>query len=160
MIADHRLIVAVAVGASIVHGVQALPTAQAAARTWSNVMYLGGAAGVRGKSLDWNNKLTIASDKITFTGKNKIRFEIETSSVRRLDYTGRRHANDGAVAAGFAAGGLIGMLAGSAVRSTDHYLELVYTLPDGSLGALLFRLHKENQQEIINAMHSVTGIEK
>ena len=33
-------------------------------------------------------------------------------------------------------------------------------LPDGSVGALLFRLHKENQQEIIDAMHAATGIEK
>jgi len=160
MIADRRLIVAVAVGASFVHSMQALPAAQAAARTWSNVMYLGGAAGVRGTSLDWNNKLTIARDKITFTGKNKVRFEIETASVRRLDYTGHRHANEGAAAAGFVAGGLIGMFAGSAVRSTDHYLELEYTLPDGSVGALLLRLHKDNQQEIIDAMHAATGIEK
>ena len=160
MIADRRLIVAVAVGASIVHGTRALPAAQAVARTWSNVMYLGGAAGVRGKALDWNNKLTIGGGKITFTGKNKIRFEIETASVRRLDYTGRRHASDGAAVTGFIAGGLIGMLAGSAVRSTDHYLELEYILPDGSVGGILFRLHKENQQEIIDAMHAATGIEK
>jgi|RhiMetdeSRZDD1v2_1073273.scaffolds.fasta_scaffold510886_1 hypothetical protein len=160
MVSDQRLIVAVAVGASIVHGTQALPAAQGAARTWSNVMYLGGAAGVRGKSLDWDNKLTIAGDKITFVGKNKIRFDIDTTSVRSLDYRGHRHVNDGAAGAGFAAGGLVGLLVGSAVRSTDHYLELDYTLPDGSAGALLFRLHKDNQQEIIDAMHAATGIEK
>jgi len=52
------------------------------------------------------------------------------------------------------------MFAGSPVRSTDHYLELEYMLPDGSVGALSFRLHKENQQEIIDAMHAATGIEK
>ena len=52
------------------------------------------------------------------------------------------------------------MFAGSPVRSTDHYLELEYMLPDGSVGALLFRLHKENQQEIIDAMHAAIGIEK
>jgi len=61
---------------------------------------------------------------------------------------------------GFVAGGLIGMFAGSPVRSTDHYLELEYMLPDGSVGALSFRLHKENQQEIIDAMPAATGIEK
>ena len=160
MTSDRRLIVAMAVGASIVHGTQAVPSAQAAARTWSNVMYLGGAAGVRGKSLDWDNKLTIAGDRIMFVGKNKIRFEIDTKSVRRLDYTGHRHVNDEAAGAGFVAGGLVGMLAGSAFRSTDHYLELEYTLPDGSVGALLFRLHKDNQQEIIDAMHAATGIAK
>src|SRR5712691_9397981 len=58
----------------------------------------------------------------------------QTASVRRLDYTGHRHANEGAAAAGFVAGGLIGMFAGSPVRSTDHYLELEYMLPDGSVG--------------------------
>jgi len=160
MFSEQRLIVAVSVGAAIVCGTQAWPSAQAPARTWSNVMYLGGAAGVRGKSLDWDNKLTIGGGKIAFTGKNKIRFEIETASVRRLDYTGHRHVNEGAVSTGLLLGGLVGMLAGSAVKSTDHYLGLEYTLPDGSTGALLFRLHKENQQEIIDAMHAATGIEK
>lgn len=83
----------------------------------------------------------------------------QTASVRRLDYTGHRHANEGAAAAVLSRG-LIGMFAGSPVRSTDHYLELEYMLPDGSVGALSFRLHKENQQEIIDAMHAATGIEK
>ena len=154
----HRLIVAAAVGAAICWSMQAVPEAQVASRTWSNVMYLGGADGVRGKSLEWDNKLTIAGEKITFAGK-KVRFEIETASVRGLNYTGHRHMNDGAAGA-LAAAGLIGLLAGSAVKSTDHYLELQYVSADGSTGALLFRLHKDNQQEIINAMHAATGIEK
>lgn len=160
MFSDHRFIVAVALAASIV---QATPPALAPkppARTWSDVMYLGGAPGVRGKSLKWDNRLTIGPDRITFTGKDKIRFEIETTSVRRLEYTGHKHASEGAAAAGFAAAGLLGMLAGSAIRSTDHYLGLEYTLSDGTTAALLFRLHKDNQQQIIDAMHAATGIAK
>jgi hypothetical protein len=156
MFSDHRFIVAVALAASIV---QATPPALPA-RTWSDVMYLGGAPGVRGKSLKWDNKLTIGPDRITFTGKDKIRFEIETTSVRRLEYTGHKHASEGAAAAGFAAAGLLGMLAGSAIRSTDHYLGLEYTLSDGTTAALLFRLHKDNQQQIIDAIHAATGIAK
>jgi len=72
------------------------------AKTWSNVMYLGGAADVRGKSLDWGSKLTISPDRITFQGKgkNSVRFEIPTVSIRVLDYSGHKHANDGAVTAG------------------------------------------------------------
>jgi hypothetical protein len=160
VIGDRRLIVAAIVGAAIVCGTRAVPAAQARARTWSNVMYLGGAAGVRGKSLDWDNKLTIGDGKITFNGKNKIRFEIDVASVRRLDYTGHRHMNEGAAATGFVLGGVVGMFAGAAIRSTDHYLELDYALPDGSIGGLLLRLHKDNQQEIIDALHAATGIEK
>ena len=155
-----RLAAAAAVGASMFYGTLTEPSAQAPARTWSNVMYLGGAAGVRGKSLDWDNRLTIGGDKITFTGKNKIRFEIEARSVRRLNYRGYRHTNQDAVTTGLLVGGLAGMFAGSALKSTDHYLELEYTLPDGTAAALMFRLHKDNQQDIIDAIHAATGIEK
>jgi hypothetical protein len=158
---DRRFVAAVVVIALVAHGARTLQ-AQAAARTWSNVMYLGGAAGVRGKSLDWDNRLTIAGDRITFTGtgKSKIRFEIATTSVRILSYTGHRHTNDGAAAAAFAAAGLVGLFAGSAIKSTDHYLELGYLLPGGTPAALLLRLHKENQQDIIDALHAATGIAK
>ena len=49
-----------------------------APKTWSNVMYLGGVAGIRGKSLDWKSKLTVSAAAIKFegTGKTPIRFEI------------------------------------------------------------------------------------
>jgi hypothetical protein len=159
MATERTIVTVMLLGALIAHSEPHSSAAQVADRMWSNVMYLGGVAGVRGKSLDWNNRLTIASDKIVFSGKT-IRFEIETSSVRRLDYKGHQHVNDGAVGAGFAAGGLLGALAGSAARSTDHYLEVGYVLADGSASALLLRLHKDNQEEIIAAMHAATGIEK
>lgn len=155
---DARLAVVVAL-ALIAPWARASQAPPAAGKTWSNVMYLGGAAGVRGKSVDWDNQLTISKDKIRFAGK-KVAFEIETSAVRSLDYTGHRHTADGAVTTGLIAGGLIGALVGSRMKSTDHYLEITYALTDGSTGGLLLRLHKENQQEIIDAMHAVTGIEK
>ena len=80
--------------------------------------------------------------------------------MRRLDYKGHRHVNDSAAGTGFMYGGLLGALVGSSARSTDHYLEITYTLTDGTIGGFLLRLHKENQQEIIDAMHAATGIEK
>ena len=49
---------------------------------------------------------------------------------------------------------------GSAARSTDHFVEVEYVLADGSPAALLLRLHKENQQEVIDRVHAVTGIAK
>jgi len=156
---DGRLIAAAAAVTLISIGAGASQTAQSSSKTWSNVMYLGGVAGVRGKSLDWDNKLTISREKITFTGK-KISFEIQTDTVRRLDYTGHRHVNDGAAGTGFVAGGLLGALAGSSAKSTDHYLEITYALADGSPSGFLLRLHKDNQQEIIDAIHAATGIEK
>jgi hypothetical protein len=122
-------------------------------------MYLGGVAGVRGKSLDWENQLTVSKEKIIFAGK-KINFQIDTRSVQRLDYTGHRHINDNATATGLVAGGLLGALVGSSAKSTDHYLEIAYALADGSPGGLLLRLHKDNHQEIIDALHAVTGVEK
>ena len=66
-----------------------------APKTWSNVMYLGGVAGIRGKSLDWKNTLTVSATAIRFegTGKQPIRFEISTASVRALDYSGHKRGN-------------------------------------------------------------------
>jgi hypothetical protein len=154
-----RRLAAVALMAALAPAAHAFQAAADAARTWSNVMYLGGVAGVRGKSLDWDNKLTISKEKIVFSGK-KVVFEIETSAVRGLDYTGHRHVNDGAAATGFAAAGLLGALVGSSAESTDHYLEVTYVLADGATGGFLLRLHKDNQQQIIDAIHAATGIEK
>jgi hypothetical protein len=159
MTIEPRIVVVIVLGALILHGDRQSQAAQVGGRTWSNVMYLGGVAGLRGKSLDWNNKLTISNDKIIFSGK-AIKFEIEASSLRRLNYRGHQHMSDGAATAGFVAAGLLGALAGSAVRSTDHYLEIEYLLADGSTSALLLRLHKDNQEEIIAAMHDATGIAK
>ncbi len=120
-------------------------------------MYLGGVAGIRGKSLDWKNTLTVSAAAITFegTGKRPIRFEIATASVRALDYSGHKHVNDGTVSTGLLVGGLAGALLGSSAKSVDHYVLLDYQLPDGSPSAALLRLHKDNQEEIISALRSV-----
>ena len=160
MPADRHPIAAFVGGVAIVCASQIPAAAQAPTRTWSSIMYLGGAAGVRGKSLDWDNKLTVGDGKITFVGKkNNLRFEIETASVRRLDYTGRTHSSEDKAFA-FLVGGLAGIAVASAMRSTDHYLALEYALSDGSVGAVLFRLHKDNRQQIIDAIHEATGIAK
>ena len=108
--------------------------------------------------MDWNNRLTISKDTISFSGKNGVRFDIPTSAVQELEYAGHRHANDEAASTGLLLGGLVGLLAGSAARSTDHYLMVGYSLPDGLKSAILFRLHKENQRDIIDAMRAATGL--
>ncbi|HXD18439.1 MAG TPA: hypothetical protein VN654_15610 [Vicinamibacterales bacterium] len=154
-----RWLVPAALMAALAPAASAFQAAVAESKSWSNVMYLGGVAGVRGKSLDWDNKLTISKEKIAFSGK-KVAFEVETSAVRRLDYTGHRHLNDGAAASGFVAAGLLGALVGSSAKSTDHYLEVTYVMADGATGGFLLRLHKDNQQQIIDAMHAATGLEK
>lgn len=154
---NGRSTVAVVIGVSIICLTFPPLRAQEGTKTWSNVMYLGGAAGVRGKSLNWDNTLAISPQTITFSSKGALRFEIATSSVRSLDYSGHRHVNDGAVAAG-AAAGLLGMLVGSTMKSTDYYVIVWYTLPDGTDSAVLLRLHKNNQQEIIGALRAVTKL--
>ena len=122
-------------------------------------MYLGGVAGVRGKSLDWNNRLTISATAIRFegTGKQPIRFEVSTASVRALDYSGHKHGN-AEKSGGILMTGLGGMLIGSSIKSTDHYVLFEYLLPDGSPSAVLLRLHKDNHQEIIAALRAVIAV--
>jgi hypothetical protein len=137
---------------------QAGAAAQSGApKTWSNVMYLGGAAGVRGKSLNWSNKLTLSPDTLGFegTGKEPIRFEIPVVSIRSLEYSGHRHFNDGAASTGVLVGGLAGLLAGTRVKSTDHYVIVDYLLADGTPSAILLRLHKDNQGEILGALQAL-----
>jgi hypothetical protein len=65
--------------ASVAIGAGPAPRAQVEATTCAKAMYLGGAVGVRGKSLDWINQLT-------------------------LDYTGHKHVNDDAAGGGLLVG--------------------------------------------------------
>ena len=73
MRSDRWLLVVVAATTLIAPCARAAQTAPAAGKSWSNVMYLGGVAGVRGKSLDWNNTLTISKERIIFTGRKRSR---------------------------------------------------------------------------------------
>jgi hypothetical protein len=89
--------------ASVAIGAGPAPRAQVEATTCAKAMYLGGAVGVRGKSLDWINQLTVSPQAIEFPGK-KVRFHIDPRSVRTLDYTGHKHVNDDAAGGGLLVG--------------------------------------------------------
>jgi uncharacterized protein YcfJ len=159
---NNRLAAALTVGA-LLCGVE--PAAIFAANgppngvegNWSNVMYLGGALGVRGKSTGWDNTLTITPQTIKFLSKDsKIAFEIPRSSVRNVTFPGRTRANDGAVTAGMAAAFLAGALVGSQLKSTDYYAFIEYAAADGTDGGVLLRLHKDNHAAVEDAMRGMS----
>ena len=123
------------------------------------VMYLGGAAGVRGKSMSWDNVLSVTRSAIHLRNKNTAIFEIDPSSVIALSYSGHRHVNDTAFGVAVLAAGVAGLSA-LAIKSTDHYVAVEYTLPDGTPSGVLLRLHKSSYKEILKALHKVTGIKE
>jgi hypothetical protein len=152
----------IATSIAVIVGGLLLPvlSAQDAPKTWTNVMYLGGAVGVRGKSMVWDNVLTISAQTIKLERKKSgTIFELQTSSVHGLSYSDKKHVNEGALMAGAATAGLLGMLVGSAFKSTDYYAVLEYTLPDKTKAAVLLRLHKDNYQVIIDALRKATNLE-
>jgi hypothetical protein len=135
---------------------QSVPDADAE-RSWSKVMYLGGAAGVRGKSMVWQNKLTVSERVIRLSHKGRVLFEIPPASANAITYRSHRHANAQALGVAVAAVGLAGLMA-LAAKSTDHDVLLEYAFTDGTPSGVLLRLHKDNYGEILAALHRVTRI--
>jgi len=127
-------------------------SAQDGTQSWTKVMYMGGAVGVRGKSTDWDSTLTVSPRSISLTRKSVDGpiFDIDPSSVTEVTYTGDQRRNEGAVAAG-------GVLAGVFVKSKDHYLTLDFDAPGGVKAAVLLRLDKGTAEEIIDAVLAATN---
>jgi hypothetical protein len=126
-------------------------SAQEGTKSWTKVMYLGGAVGVRGKSTTWDGTLTVSPQSIKLMRQfvDAPVFEIDPLSVTEVTYSGQKRVSDAAMVAG----GLVGAVL---VKSKDHYVTIDFKLPDGTQGAVLLRLDKEMAQEIVDTVRQVT----
>lgn len=127
-------------------------------QSWNKVQYLGGAIDVPSIPRYWKNTLTISCGSIRLkTGTNQL-VEFTPEQVTAIAYAGQKGDNAAAGKAGFAAGGLLGLLIASQVKSVSHFIGIEFRLPDGRPSGLLLRADKKNYDAILNALGSVTKL--
>src|SRR5713101_2317802 len=90
-------------------------SAQDIGGTWTKVMYLGGAVGVRGTATIWDGTLTVSPHSVKLTREfiDAPIFDIDPSSVTELDFWGQKRGNDVAIA-------ISPLFGGRLVKSTDY----------------------------------------
>src|SRR5438034_2329022 len=146
----------------LLHGIAGQRSKDAPQLQWKQVQYLGGAVGVREKSVTWDNTLVVAPTTIKLLKGGKLLFEIETARVTSLYYAGRRHNALTEVGKGVSRGAVIGvgvvaLIALFKGNETEHLIAIEYELPNGTGSGVLLRAHKNNYQEIVDALRAITG---
>lgn len=110
--------------------------ASAQGNTFTKVRYNGGSVSTSVKPDDWDNKLTVTSDAITFALKDGQNISIVSKQVSSLSYGQEAHRRVGtAVALGILS---LGVGALFALHKTKlHYIGINYTDKDGKKQGLL-----------------------
>jgi hypothetical protein len=128
--------------------------AYAQGNSWKQVRYNGGTLQTKVDPQDWDNKLTVTSDLITFELKDGQKLEIPTKDVTALSYGQEAHRRVGTMVA---LGILVAPLAlfGLFHKTRLHFIGIEYTI-NGKNGGLLLQGHKDNYRAILQALESTT----
>jgi hypothetical protein len=128
--------------------------AYAQGNSWKQVRYNGGTLQTKVDPHDWDNKLTVTSDLITFELKDGQKVEIPTKDVTSLSYGQEAHRRVGTM---IALGILVAPIAlfGLFHKTRLHFIGIEYT-KDGKNGGLLLQGHKDNYRAILEALESTT----
>ena len=124
--------------------------------SWDKVRYNGGTLQTKVDPKDWDNRLTVTSDKITLQLKDKQTLEIATSSVTGLSYGQEAHRRVGTMVA---LGILVAPLAlfGLFHKTRLHFIGVEYKTADGKGAGVLLQGHKDNYRAILMALRAGTG---
>jgi len=125
--------------------------------TFTRVRYNGGSVASKVDAKDWNNKLTVTSDLITFQLKDGQKLEIPPKSVTGLSYGQEAHRRVGtmiALAVLVAPVALFGLFH----KTRLHFIGVQYTTPDKKNGGILLQGDKDNYRAILVALQSVSGV--
>ncbi len=130
--------------------------ASADGNSWGRVRYNGGTLQTKVDPKDWDNHLTITSDTITLTLKDKQEVVISAKSVSGLSYGQEAHRRVGTM---IALGILISPLAlfGLMHKTRLHFIGIEYKTDDGKNAGLLLQGDKENYRAILTALEGSTG---
>src|SRR5712692_6305126 len=125
--------------------------ANAQGNSWDKVRYNGGTIQTKVDSKEWDNHLTVTSDKITFQLKDKQTLEIPTSSVTGLSYGQEAHRRVGTM---IALGILVAPIAlfGLFHKTRLHFIGIEYKTADGKGAGVLLQGHKDNYRAILMAL--------
>jgi hypothetical protein len=124
---------------------------------FNRVRYNGGSISTKVKPDEWDNKLTVTSDSITFTLKDDQSISIPPKQVTSISYGQEAHRRVGTAIA--LAVFSLGIGALSALHKTKlHYIGINYDDKDGKKQGLLLQGDKNNYRAMIVALAGVTGL--
>jgi hypothetical protein len=131
--------------------------AYAQGNSFDRVRYNGGTIATKVDPKDWNNRLTITSDLITFQLKDGQKVEITPKSITGLSYGQEAHRRVGTM---IALAVLVAPLAlfGLFHKTRLHFIGVQYTTPDGKSAGWLLQGDKDNYRAILVALQSVSGV--
>lgn len=131
--------------------------AYAEGNTFAKVRYNGGSVASHVDPKEWNNKLTVSADAITFVTKDGVKLEIAPRSVTALSYGQEAHRRVGtmvALAILVAPVALFGLFH----KTRLHYIGIEYNTPDGKHAGILLQGDKDNYRAILVALQGVSGV--
>ena len=123
--------------------------------TFTKVRYNAGTLQTTVSPKEWDNKLVITSELITFTLKDGQKVEIDPKTVTSLSYGQEAHRRVGtmvALAILVAPVALFGLFH----KTKLHYIGVEYE-KDGKKSGLLLQGDKDNYRGMLMALKSVTG---
>jgi hypothetical protein len=120
------------------------------------VRYNGGSVTSKVDPKDWNNKLTVTPDAITFDFKDGQHLPIPPKSVTSLSYGQEAHRRVGsmvALAVLVAPVALFGLFH----KTRLHYIGVQYSTSDAKNAGILLQGDKDNYRAMLVALQGVTG---
>jgi PEGA domain len=131
--------------------------ALAQGNTFDRVRYNGGTVATKVSPKDWDNKLTVTSDLITFALKDGQKVEINPKLVTGLSYGQEAHRRVGTMVA---LGILVAPVAlfGLFHKTRLHYTGIEYNTAEGKKAGLLLQGDKSNYRAILVALQGATGV--
>ena len=131
-------------------------TSFAQGNSWDKVRYNGGTLHTKVDPKDWDNRLTVTSDTVTFALKDGQIVEFPAKSITALSYGQEAHRRVGTmVALGilFAPLALFGLFH----KTRLHFIGIEFKTPDGKPTGLLLQGHKDNYRAIMTALEAASG---
>ena len=132
-------------------------TAVAQGNTFTRVRYNGGTIATKVDPKDWDNKLTVTPDLISFQLKDGQKVEIPPKSVTGLSYGQEAHRRVGtmiALAVLVAPVALFGLFH----KTRLHFIGVQYATPENKSGGILLQGDKDNYRAILVALQSASGV--
>jgi hypothetical protein len=133
----------------------AVTTFAQSGNTFDRVRYNGGTLQTKVDPKDWDNKLTITSDLVTFQLKDGQKVEILPKNISALSYGQEAHRRVGTmVALGiiFAPLALFGLFH----KTRLHFIGVEFKTAEGKQSGLLLQGDKENYRAIMTGLEGVS----
>lgn len=131
-------------------------TSFAQGNSWDKVRYNGGTFHTKVDPKDWNNRLTVTTDTVTFALKDGQTVEFPAKNITALSYGQEAHRRVGtmiALAILIAPVALFGLFH----KTRLHYIGIEFRTTDGKSSGLLLQGDKDNYRAIMTALEAASG---